>query len=87
MGEACPRPKLIPEKLLLIRKYLNVSQSGMAELLELSTTGCVSKYEHGARDPNLMITLAYSRLGNVSMESIVDDDISVNEFREQLGKF
>jgi transcriptional regulator with XRE-family HTH domain len=56
MGKACPRPKLMPEKLLLIRKYLNVSQSGMAELLELSTPGRVSKYEHGVRDPNLIIS-------------------------------
>lgn len=77
----------MPEKLLLIRQYLNVSQSGMAGLLELSKTGGVSKYEHGAREPDLMITLAYSRLGKVSMESVVDDEISVNEFREQLGKF
>jgi DNA-binding XRE family transcriptional regulator len=76
----------MPEKLLLIREYLNVSQSRMAELLELSKTGCVSKYENGAREPDLMLTLAYSRLGKVSMESVVDDDISLNEFREQLGK-
>ncbi len=30
---------------------------------------------------------AYSRLGKVSMASVVDDDVSINEFREQLGKF
>ena len=34
-----------------------------------------------------MITLAYSRLGKLSMPSVVDDDVSINEFREQLGKF
>lgn len=33
-----------------------------------------------------MVTLANSRLGKVSMESVVDDEINVNEFREQLGK-
>ena len=85
MGKACSRPKLMPEKLLLIRKYLNVSQSGMAELLKLSKTG-VSKYENGIREPDLMVTLAYCRLGRVSMASVVDDEISVNEFRERLGK-
>jgi hypothetical protein len=37
--------------------------------------------------PNLMVTLSYSRLGKVSMASVVDDDVSIDEFREQLGKF
>jgi DNA-binding transcriptional regulator YiaG len=63
MGNARPRLKLMPEKLLLIREYLNVSKPVMAQLLELSKTGRVSEYENGVREPNLMVTLAYSRLG------------------------
>ena len=43
--------------------------------------------ENGARRPSLLVGLAYSRLGKVSMESVVDDDVGVDEFREQLGKF
>ncbi len=87
MGNARPRPKLLPEKLLLIRDHLNATQTAMQELLNLLNTSRVSEYENGVRMPNLMITLAYSRLGKVSMASVVDDDVSIHEFREQLGKF
>ena len=34
-----------------------------------------------------MVTLAYGYLGKVSMASIADDDVSIKEFRKQLGKF
>ena len=73
----------MPEKLLVIRQYLNVSQRVMAQLLELPKAGRVSRYENGVREPSLMITLAYSRLGKISMASVVDDDVSINEFREE----
>jgi len=76
MGNARPRLKLMPEKLLLIREYLKVSQPSR-----------VSEYENGVREPNLMVTLKYSRLGKVSMASVVDDEINVHEFQGQLGKF
>lgn len=87
MAKAHHPPQLMPEKLLLIREYLNVSQSVMAELLELSKTRCISVYENGVREPDLVVTLAYSRLGKVSMASVVDDEISVAAFRKQLGTF
>jgi hypothetical protein len=47
----------------------------------------VSEYENGVREPNLMVTLSFSRLGRVSMASVVDDEVNLNEFRKQLGKF
>ena len=59
----------------------------MAQLLELPKRGRVSEYENGVRDPNLMVTRAYSRLGKISMASVVDDEVNLDEFREQLGKF
>ena len=77
----------MPEKLLLIRQYLNVSQPAMAQLLKLPKSGRVSEYENGVREPSLMVTLAYGRLGKVTMASVVDDDVSIDEFREQLGNF
>jgi transcriptional regulator with XRE-family HTH domain len=77
----------MPEKLLLIREHLNASQPVMAQLLELPSPSRVSEYENGIREPNLIVTLRYGRLGKVSMASVVDDDVSINEFREQLGKF
>src|SRR5215204_4395889 len=42
MGNCRPQLKLMPEKLLLIREHLNVSQPVMAQLLELPKTGRVS---------------------------------------------
>lgn len=63
MAKCRPRVKLMHEKLLLIRQYLNVSQSVMAQLLELPKAGRISEYEKGVREPSLMITLAYGRLG------------------------
>ena len=87
MVNARRRLKLMPEKLLLIRQYLNVCQPVMAQLLELPKKGLVSEYENGVREPNLMVTLTYSRLGKVSMASVVDDEVNLNEFRKQLGKF
>ena len=75
----------MPEKLLLIREHLNVSQPVMAQLLELPKTGRVSEYENGVREPSLMITLAYSRLGKLSMPSVVDDDVSITNFGNSLA--
>ena len=70
MGSARPRPRLLPEKLVLIREHLNATQTAMQELLNLPQTSPVSEYENDVRVPDLMVTLAYSRLGKVSMESI-----------------
>jgi hypothetical protein len=87
MGHHRLRPKLMPEKLLLIRQHLNASQVAMQQMLNLPKAGRVSQYENGVREPSLMVTLAYGYLGKVSMASIVDDDVSIKEFRKQLGKF
>lgn len=59
----------------------------MQQMLNLPKAGRVSQYENGVREPSLMVTLAYGYLGKVSMASIVDDDVSIKEFRKQLGKF
>ena len=59
----------------------------MQAMLELPKACRVSEYESGVREPNLMVTLRYSRLGKVSMASVVDDDVSIKEFHGQLGTF
>lgn len=79
MGNARPRPKLLPEKLLLIREHLQASQTAMQAMLKLSKTDRVSEYENGVRVPNLMVTLAYSRLGKVSMASVVQKRRMLND--------
>lgn len=87
MGTPRRRPQLLAEKVRLIRVHLNVSQTAMQEMLNLSEGTRVSEYENGKYVPSLMITLAYARLGKVPLASLADDDVSVDTFRKQLGKF
>ena len=97
MGNPRPRPKLLPEKLLAIREFLNVGQVDMASELQsqlLYHSGRqsqiqparISEYENGEREPNLFVLIAYIHLGQVHMESLVDDDITEANFHTLLGK-
>lgn len=96
MGNVRKRPKLLPNKLLAIREFLNVSQVDMASKLQsniLANSGRqypikparTSDYENGKREPNLFVLMAYARLGKVHLESVVDDDITVTTFRALIG--
>lgn len=89
--------ELLPEKLLAIREFLNLGEVEMLKSLESDITsqtgrpcnikpGKLSEYENGRLEPNLLILVAYGRLGKVHLELIADDRITVREFREQLGK-
>jgi hypothetical protein len=51
----------------------------MARKIEVGS-GRLSNYENGKREPALMELLVYARLGEVHLESIVDDTISVDGF-------
>lgn len=79
MGQrARPRPRHLAAKLLAIRQKLGLSQSEIARLLELEVSCCrISEYEHGTREPNLLVLLRYARLSGVPLEQIVDDDIEI----------
>ena len=97
MGNSRPRPRLLPEKLLAIREFLNVGQADMVSELQsqlLSHCGRhsqiqparISEYENGKREPNLFVLIAYIRLGQVHMESLADDGITGDNFHTLLGK-
>lgn len=97
MGHSRNRPQLLPEKLLAIRDFLNVAQPDMASKLQFEilshsrqqyriTSARISEYENGKREPNLLVMIAYVRLGQVHMESLVDDQVTVDDFRKRLGK-
>jgi len=97
MGSARIRPKLLPEKLLPIREFLNLGKVDMANKLQLEILshsgnqyrikpGRISEYENGRREPNLFVLIAYIHLGQVHLESVVDDDVIVSTFRKRLGK-
>ena len=85
MGNPRLRSKLLPQKLALIREHLQLTQHAIKERLQLSTPARVSEYENGKREPPAEVLLGYARLGRLTMESIVDDEISLKEFPSQLG--
>jgi transcriptional regulator with XRE-family HTH domain len=82
MGQETYRPKRLAEKLLRIREVLGLTQREMAERLTDKlgfkvTRKKISQYEHGKRILHLEVGLAYARVGNVSFEQIVDDDLDL----------
>jgi len=78
MGHARNKPKRLAEKLLQIREALGLSQREMAERLgNYRSHHHISKYERGRAIPFIEVLLAYSRLANVQIEQIVDDDVDL----------
>lgn len=80
MGRASRnKPAKLAEKLLAIRQNLELSQTELIEKIALEDIPIykadISKYESGKREPPLLILLRYARLGKVTMEMLVDDDI------------
>jgi transcriptional regulator with XRE-family HTH domain len=78
MGHARNRPKRLAEKLLQIREALGLSQRELAvQLGNYRTHHHISKYERGNSVPPIEVVLAYSRVANVQIEQIVDDDVDL----------
>ena len=78
MGHARNRPKRLAEKLLQIREALGLSQRELAaQLGNYRTHHHISKDERGRAIPFIEVLLAYSRLANVQIEQIVDDDVDL----------
>jgi hypothetical protein len=88
---------LLPKKLLAIRKFLTVEEVELATSLSSdirSQSGRphnvapkrISQYEQGIFEPNLLVLVAYARLGQVHLEFIIDDRFTLEELRNQLGK-
>src|SRR5689334_16194412 len=80
MGNPRPKPLRLAEKLLQIRKGLELSQTQMLARMGLEDImhyGRISEYEQGKREPTLMTLLAYARAASVHLEDIVDDDLDL----------
>ena len=72
------QPKLLPTKLLAIRKFRGASQTEMVKHLNFEITSArISEYEHGKREPNLLVLLLYARAGRVKVENLIDDDVDL----------
>jgi hypothetical protein len=46
---------------------------------EIIAPGHISDFELGKREPNLIVLLAYSRLSNIPLNNIVDDELDLPE--------
>jgi len=97
MGRARNRPQLLQNKLLAIREFLNASQVEMASKLQSEILayakrhypikpGRTSEYENGRREPNLFVLMAYGRLAKLHLQSLADDEVTLETFRSRLGK-
>ena len=52
----------------------------MARALGLTVHySAVSNFELGTREPDLLVVLRYARLAGITMETIVDDNLSLPE--------
>jgi transcriptional regulator with XRE-family HTH domain len=72
------RPKRLPEKLLHIRKVLNLSQGVLADVLDLDLSAArISEYEHDRREPSLITLLAYGYLVGIPIDHFIDDSVDL----------
>jgi transcriptional regulator with XRE-family HTH domain len=73
-----PVPARLAEKLLKIRKHLDLSQEQLAERLSHLPSpphaGHISRFEAGTREPSLIYLLEISRLSGATLESLLDDE-------------
>ena len=69
------KPKFLAAKLLAIRQKLGVSQSQLARLLNFDKgVARISEYEHGIREPDLLVLRNYAKLARVSMDILANDN-------------
>lgn len=75
------QPRRMGAKLLQIRKDLTLTQEGMAKRLNLKESPVypthISEFEHGTREPSLLVLLRYARLAGVSTDALIDDDLDL----------
>jgi transcriptional regulator with XRE-family HTH domain len=72
------QPRRLGEKLLQIRKALEMTQEQMAEKLNLKESPVypthISEFERGRREPSLLVLLQYAKLAGISTDVLIDDE-------------
>lgn len=79
------KPSRLPEKLVLIRVKLGLSQGGLVRHLGLDgqlERDYISKFERGVLEPTLDVLLAYARAISTTghgefLEAIIDDKLNL----------
>jgi transcriptional regulator with XRE-family HTH domain len=81
-SKAREKPARLAKKLVRIRQTLDLSQDGMIRRMGVTnkiTREDISKYERGLREPSLLVLLEYARAANVSVETLIDDELNLPE--------
>lgn len=76
------RKPILAEKLLHIRTSMGLSQNQMIRRMGLQDELLreeISDFERNKRVPSLDIVLQYARAANVSVEALIDDELSLPE--------
>lgn len=78
--QARPKPARLAEKLLTIRKKLDLSQNGLIRRFRLEddlAQDYISKYERAALEPPLYVLCAYADLANVTLDCLARDSVDL----------
>lgn len=82
------RPERLAEKLLFIRQELALSQDELINRINRADhrlhKGDISNFELNKSEPQLEILLRYARLGGVTVDVLIDDDLEIP--RSTVGK-
>ena len=77
-----PVPKHLGNKLLRIREKLDMRQEDLIKKvcpwLDKAARSIISEYETGKRVPSLVELLNYSRLGGVTVDDLIDDEVEID---------
>ena len=74
------KPTKLAEKLARIRNELGLSQNEMIRKLGLTDElgqSHISMFEHGEREPSLIVLIRYARVAGVSTDILIDDDMDL----------
>jgi transcriptional regulator with XRE-family HTH domain len=74
------KPTKLAGKLARIRAEMGLSQNGMIRKLGLADElgqSHISMFEHGEREPTLIVLLRYARAAGVSTDILIDDDLDL----------
>lgn len=80
------KPARLAEKLIYIRKSLDLSQDDLVRRLALEqqlTREEISKYERGLRVPSLLTLLKYAKAAGLIVDDLIDDEVDLpDEYRQ-----
>jgi transcriptional regulator with XRE-family HTH domain len=74
------KPKHLAAKLARIREGLGLSQNELIRRFgaeDTLTQNRISDYELGVHEPSLITLLQYARAANVSVETLIDDELDL----------